>query len=106
MAQLTNTQPEVNFTVVSNAPSPLTLDNLNALNSDAANGTDVYLTSTVNIQTNPEYLYGVAPNSTGKTDDITSCAIIVNDHGNGAIDVFCTTQVLLLRRTRLADLPG
>ena len=85
-AQLANTQPEVNFTVVSGAPDPLTLDNLNSLNSLGGNNT--YLTSVDNVETNPSWLYGVAPDRNGKTDGAISCAIIVNDHGNGLVDAF------------------
>jgi len=92
MSQLSNTQPEVNFTVVSDAPSPLTLDNLADLNADGNGGTEVYLTSTVDITTNPAWLNGVTPenNSTGSA---ISCAVIVNDHGNGNVDAFCESEV-------------
>lgn len=62
------------------------MDNLNDLN--ALGNTSVYLTSKVNIETNPAWLYGVAPDSTGETDGAVSCAIIVNDHGNGNVDAF------------------
>lgn len=86
MAQLTNTQPEVNYTVVSGAPSPLTLDNLKDLND--LGGTDVYLTSKDNIEDQPAWLYGVGPNSSGETEGAVSCAIIVNDHGGGLVDAF------------------
>jgi hypothetical protein len=85
-AQLTNTIPELNFTPVTTGPSPLTLNNLNALNTP--NGNNVYLTSKLDPTTNPAYLYGVTPDSAGKTGNATSCAIIVNDHGEGLVDVF------------------
>ncbi|KAF2090067.1 hypothetical protein K490DRAFT_54480 [Saccharata proteae CBS 121410] len=85
-AQLDNTQPEDNFTVVSNAPSPLTLDNLSQLNS--LGGKDVYLTSKVDITTNPAWLTGVAPDCNGKTGNATSAAVIVVDKGNGTVDAF------------------
>lgn len=84
-AQVTNTQPEVNFTALANAPNPLTLDNLADLDSA---GLNVFLTSKIDITTNPAYLYGVKPDEDGKTDGAISCAIIVNDHGNGLVDVF------------------
>lgn len=85
-AQVVNTQPEVNFTTVTGEPNPLTLDNLNQLNNDG----QVYLTSISNPTTTPgpAYLYGVAPDAQGKTNNATSCAIIVVDHGNGAVDAF------------------
>ncbi|OCK80769.1 hypothetical protein K432DRAFT_296964 [Lepidopterella palustris CBS 459.81] len=79
-----NTQPEANFTVVSGASSPLTLDNLNELNSFGT----VYLTSKVDITTNPAWLNGVVPDSSGKTENAVPCAIIVNDHGSGNVDAF------------------
>ncbi|TKA68083.1 hypothetical protein B0A55_09318 [Friedmanniomyces simplex] len=84
--QLTYTQPEVNFSIVTGAQTPLTLDNLSDLKS--LGGGDVYLTATDNIDGNPSWLYGVTPDSTGKTDGAVSCAIIVNDHGAGLVDAF------------------
>ncbi|CAJ2511046.1 Uu.00g066710.m01.CDS01 [Anthostomella pinea] len=84
-AQLSNTQPQVNTTLISDAPSPLTLDNLNSLN--ALGGPDVYLTSIVDITTNPSYLYGVGPTD-NETEGVVSTAVIVNDHGSGLVDVF------------------
>lgn len=85
-AQLTNTQPELNFTPITNGPSPLTLDNLNDLND--LGGDNVYLTSKTDVTTNPAYLYGVAPDASGKTNGAVSCAIVVNDHGSGNVDAF------------------
>lgn len=43
MAQLDNTHPTINFTNITGAPSPLTLNNLAQLNNKG--GTNVYLTS-------------------------------------------------------------
>lgn len=94
-AQIANTQPEVNSTLISTAPSPLTLDNLNALNTEGDNGgADVYLTSTSYIDVNspdnmPVWTKGVLPNSNGETEGAVSCAVIVIDHGSsGLVDVF------------------
>lgn len=85
-AQLTNTQPDLNFTSITNGPSPLTLNNLNDLNN--LGGSSVYLTSKTDVTTNPAYLKGVTPDATGKTNGAVSCAIVVNDHGNGNVDAF------------------
>jgi hypothetical protein len=85
-AQLTNTNPTLNFTAITNAASPLTLDNLNSLND--LGGVNVYLTSKDNVEENPGWILGVKPDSTGKTDGAVSCAIIVNDHGGGLVDAF------------------
>lgn len=85
-AQLANTEPKVDFQVVNNAPSPLTLDNLANLND--LGGENVYLTSKTKPDQNPEYLRGVLPNENGKTDGAVSSAIIVNDHGDGTVDAF------------------
>ena len=84
-AQLIHTTPEISATPVANAPNPLTLDNLDSLNSQPAK---VWLTSKDDISKNPSWLNGVAPDSTGKTNGVTSCAIIVNDHGDGTVDAF------------------
>ena len=48
----------------------------------------MYLTSIDNIVTNPAWLNGVKPDSTGKTDGAVSVTIIVNDRGNGEVDAF------------------
>ncbi|MCJ1407428.1 hypothetical protein MMC19_001499 [Ptychographa xylographoides] len=85
-AQLVYTRPEVNFTVIPNPPNPLTLNNLNNLNDDSS--ASVYLTSIDDITTNPAWLNGVKPDSTGKTEGARSCAIIVNDHGSGLVDAY------------------
>lgn len=84
--QLIHTQPQLNYTLITNAPNPLTLDNLNALNSLGGNFT--YLTSRDNVTANPSWLRGVIPDSSGKTEGAVSSAIIVNDHGNGLVDAF------------------
>lgn len=85
-AQLANTVPEINFKPITGFPTPLTLNNLAELNN--FNGTQVYLTSTVDITTNPAWLNGVRPDSTGRTAGATSMAVIVNDRGNGEVDAF------------------
>lgn len=85
-AQLVNTEPRVNFTVVDGSPSPLTLDNLADLNS--LGGEDVYLTSKIKPDENPEYLRGVLPNDDGRTESAVSSVVIVNDHKDGTIDAF------------------
>jgi hypothetical protein len=94
-AQLTHTTPRVNFTALSGAPSPLTLANLDALNALANctagqfNPCPVYLTSNDDVTTNPPWLYGVVPDAkTGETKGAKSCTIIVNDHGDGVVDVY------------------
>lgn len=86
-AQLTNTYPALNFTAIPDAAGSLTLDNLNSMNSNDG-GDDVYLTSQDDPDDNPAWLLGVEPDSSGKTNEAVSCAIIVNDHGNGLVDAF------------------
>ena len=87
--QLVHTRPELNFTTITGTPKPLTLDNVNDLNNlHGENGSDVYLTAKGDISQNPTWLNGVKPDSDGKTDGASSCAIIVNDHGDGLVDAF------------------
>ncbi|KAI9766301.1 MAG: hypothetical protein M1835_007212 [Candelina submexicana] len=85
-AQLLHTKPEVNYAPVQGAPSPLTLDNLDSLN--ALGNTSVYLTSQDDINMNPSWLNGVAPDASGKTNGAVSCVIVVNDKGGGNVDAF------------------
>ncbi|KAI9833284.1 MAG: hypothetical protein M1819_003678 [Sarea resinae] len=84
-AQLTNTQPELNYTVITTGPSPLTLDNLNSLNP---NDEDVYLTSIDDISTNPAWLNGTVPDGSGQTEGAVSSVIVSVDKGSGEVDVF------------------
>lgn len=86
-AQVANTQPELNFTLITNSQEPLTLDNLNSL-SALAPVRDIYLTSKISPEARPAYLTGVVPDSSGKTQNAISCAVVVNDHGSGLVDVF------------------
>ena len=87
-AQVANTQPEINYQVVTGAPNPLTLDNLDSLN--ALNGSNIYLTSKESTTSapQPQWLKGSAPDSNGKTDGAVSCSIIVCDYGNGTVDAY------------------
>jgi hypothetical protein len=94
-AQLAHADPSLNFTAIKNGPSPLTLSNLDRLNAIAncninSFGTcPIYLTSKDNVTTNPSWLYGVLPDpTTGEAVGAKSCAIIVNDHGNGIVDAY------------------
>jgi hypothetical protein len=94
-AQLNHTTPTINFTAIKNAPSPLTLSNLDQLDSiancttDNISGCPLYLTSNDNVTANPTWLYGVLPDPvTGAAVGTKSCAIIVTDHGDGIVDAF------------------
>ncbi|KAI4104591.1 MAG: hypothetical protein L6R37_003195 [Teloschistes peruensis] len=85
-AQLLHTKPEIKFSPVDGAPAPLTLDNLDGLNAN--NGANVYLTSNDDVTTAPAWIKGVKPDDSHKTEGAISCAIIVNDRGNGNVDAF------------------
>lgn len=80
--------PEVNYEVLHKAPFPLTESNLDVLNKFGNHGLDVHLTSIADITDSPEYLFGVLPDSSGLTANITSAAIIVNDKGAGLVDAY------------------
>lgn len=94
MAQVTNTHPDVNNTAIpaGQYPSPLTLSNLASLNkvANGNGGHNVYLASNQNYSagTTPSYFYGVRPDSTGKTGNAVSSAIIVNEKANQTTDAF------------------
>ncbi|KAF2157363.1 hypothetical protein K461DRAFT_250310 [Myriangium duriaei CBS 260.36] len=85
-SQLVHTVPEINFQAVATAAKPLTLDNVNTLNTP--NGSAVYLTSKDDISKNPAWLNGVRPDATGSTGSAISCAIITVNKGNGIVDAF------------------
>ncbi|CAG8951660.1 hypothetical protein HYFRA_00005460 [Hymenoscyphus fraxineus] len=86
-SQIDNTHPEINYTAIAEAPS-LTPDNLSLLNNFGDSGKYVYLTSNVDVTTNPAWLEGVVPDADGETVCATSAAIIVVDKGNGLVDAF------------------
>ena len=71
---------------ITDCPSPLTLNNLDALN--AHGGKDVYLTSNDDVTKDPAWMKGVRPDASGKTVGAKSCCIVVNDHGTGTVDAF------------------
>lgn len=81
---IVHTTPRVDFNTVS-GPSPLDLNNLNAL------GSNVYLTSNDDVTKNPTWLKGIRPDQSGKTNDGITASIIVNDKGNGNVDAFYMT---------------
>ena len=86
--QLDNTIPDVNYTAIPNPPSPLTLNNLNSLNAYGNGGVDVFLTTTVPINSYPSWYHGVALDASGRTENAISCTIITVDHGSGLLDAF------------------
>lgn len=87
-AQVKNTDPSINYTQIPNLPHPLTLDNLSALNEYGRHGLNVFLTSSVDVETSPFWLEGIVPNSSGKSVGARSCAIIINRRGQGQVDAF------------------
>lgn len=86
-AQIVNTQPEYNFTLVPNIKENLTLNNIDLVGF-LAPPREIYLTSLISPDKNPAYLNGIVPDDTGKTNGAASSVIIVNDHGSGIVDVF------------------
>lgn len=85
-SQVANTDPRVNYEIVGGVPSPLTLDNLDQLNS--LGGENIYLTAKEDVTTNPKWLEGVSPDESGNTNGATTAAVIVNDKGGGIVDAF------------------
>jgi hypothetical protein len=86
--QLDHTKPNVNWTTIEGVQTPLTLDNLDTLNS--MGNTSVYLTSLEGIEADPEpgWFRGIKPDSDGRTVDGTASIIIMADRGNGTVDAF------------------
>jgi hypothetical protein len=86
-SQLKHTHPVIKGgSPIPNSPSPLTLNNLDALN--AHGGKDVFLSSNDDVSKNPAWIKGVRPDANGKTNGAKSCCIVVNDHGTGTVDAF------------------
>ncbi|KAF2001306.1 hypothetical protein P154DRAFT_521706 [Amniculicola lignicola CBS 123094] len=88
-ATLANTRPQTAFKDVPIPSPPLTLSNLDQLNSvGGKNGSDIWLTSTVDITTNPKWLEGIKPDSDGSTGPDKTAVIIVVDKGKGVVDAY------------------
>lgn len=88
-ATLTHTRPQISFQDVSIPNPPLTLSNLDQLNNvGSKGGSDVYLTSNIDITTNPKWLQGIRPDASGSTGEEKTAVIIVVDKGNGVVDAF------------------
>lgn len=77
----------VNWTAIDGAPSPLTLDNVDALN-EHGNGS-VYLTTKHGIDASPQskWLFGVKPDQQGRADGVSS-VIVTREVDEGVEDVF------------------
>lgn len=85
--QLVHTTPMVDHKPIQGLQSPLTLDNLDGLNS--LGNTSVYLTSREGISASPQPAFkGTAPDQQGKTNGAVSSTIIIRDHNNGTVDAF------------------
>lgn len=78
----------VDWKPITGAPDPVTLNNLDLLNS--LGNTSVYLTSKEGINANPVpvWLQGVKPDEKGETKEAVSSVIITRDHDNGVVDAF------------------
>lgn len=85
-SHVVHTHPMLNKTAINNGPSPLDLNNLDALNN--LGGDDVYLTANDDWTAAPDWVRGVKPDASGKTNSVTSAAVVVNDKGDGTVDAF------------------
>ena len=86
---LADVSPYVNNTPIANAPTPLTLSNLDSLNAFGNNGKDVYLTANnggVAAQPQPAFFHGTRPDPT--THSAPGAVIIVVPKANGVVDAF------------------
>ena len=86
--QVSNTHPDVNYTAITDAPSPLNLEKLSLLNAYGDGGTNVYLTSDFTPYDYPSWFTGVQPDTTGATPDATSATIIIVPKANNTLDAF------------------
>lgn len=64
----------------------MTLDNLDQLNN--LGGGNVWLSSDDDFTTLPDWMRGVKPDANGKTEGVVSCAVILQDKGNGVLDAY------------------
>lgn len=78
----------MNWTTIAGAPAPLTLNNLDQLNSQG--NASVYLTSHEGIDANPEpaWFQGIVPDQQGRLTNGTGSVIVMVDHSSGNVDAF------------------
>ncbi|KIW72895.1 hypothetical protein PV04_01056 [Phialophora macrospora] len=86
--QLSHSHPEDNTGTRIATSAPLTLDNLNTLNSFANGGQDVYLTSNEGIQALPSWFQGTKPSSSGSTGSTIASVIVTVAKPNDIVDAF------------------
>lgn len=85
--QLANTHPEdANLTSIASAPQPLTLDNIDQLNQ--LGGGNVWLSANDDFTQLPNWTRGMRPDANGNTEGAASCAVILQDKGNGVLDAY------------------
>jgi hypothetical protein len=83
-AQLTNSHAtDGDYNPISNAPSPLTLANLNTISSN-----ETYITSNEGITALPPWFNGIKPDSTGLTESGTTSVIILVNKSPDILDAF------------------
>jgi hypothetical protein len=83
---LQNVLPQIHYSVISDAPSPLTLDNLDKLND--LGGRNVTLQSIEDPYSVPSWIKGTKPDVYGRTVNATTAAVIVVEKGDGIVDAF------------------
>jgi len=88
-------RPEIACKPTSISSPLLSLENLDQLNNmGSKGGDDVFLTSTADITTKPQWLEGVKPNEEGRIGrgdgggDGKTAVVIVVDKGGGVVDAF------------------
>lgn len=88
-AFLGHTRPKIDFKDTAIPSPPLTLANLDQLNSLAAERRgEIYLTSSDDVTKNPDWLDGVKVSSDNGTGNERTGVIIIVDKGMGVVDVF------------------
>lgn len=84
LAHVLHTRPFLGFEAVPDIP-PLDLNSLSSLNKY---GKGVYLTAIENVTSNPEWLRGETPDSTGALHNSTACAVVVVEKSQQEVDAF------------------
>lgn len=84
LTHIQHTTPTVNKKPISGLP-PLDLDNLEILNESEG---EVALVSSEDPLTFPEWLLGVAPDSTGQIHNATPCVVIIVEKNQVEVDAF------------------
>jgi hypothetical protein len=84
---LEHTTPRIDGKPIPDLP-PLDLDNLELLNGIDSGTSQVALTSNDDVTTSPSWIFGQAPDASGRIANVTACVVILVERSGRDLDAF------------------